>query len=108
MMSSLLRRVISAVFVVAAGVLLCVLAPFATAQNPGSPDAQAPEAPQLDYEFFKTRVEPIFPQLPLAEEAGVLADTHQGGSQFASEDDPNWKNMREWVLGQKAGSSSAP
>src|ERR1700730_9139441 len=60
MISSLLRRVISAVFVVAAGVLLCVLAPFATAQNSGSPDAQAPQQPQFYYEFFKTRVEPIF------------------------------------------------
>ena len=171
MISSLLRRVISAVFVVAAGVLLCVLAPFATAQNSGSPDAQAPEAPQLDYEFFKMRVEPIFlkkrsddharcyvchqvmrhgggplsldmlplganfwteeqsrhnfevvsklvvpgkPDLslflrmPLAPEAGGLADTHQGGRQFRSQDDPDWKIMAAWVRGQKAGGSSAP
>jgi len=118
-----------------------------------------PQVPQLDYEFFKTRVEPIFlksrsedharcyvchqvmrhgggplsldmlpsgasfwteeqsrhnfevvsklvvpgnPSLslflrmPLAPEAGGLADTHQGGRQFASEDDPDWKNMKAW------------
>jgi hypothetical protein len=171
MISRVLPKIISAGFVVAAAVLLCVLAPFATAQNSGSPDAQAPQAPQLDYEFFKTRVEPIFlkkrsedharcyvchqvsrhgggplsldllppgasfwtdeqsrhnfevvsklvvlgqPSLslflrmPLAPEAGGLADTHQGGRQFASEDDPDWKNMKAWVLGQKAEGSSAP
>ena len=31
---------------------------------------------------------------PLAPEVGGLADTHQGGRQFASEDDPDWKNMK--------------
>ena len=168
MISRVLPKIISSGFVVAAAVLLCVSAPFTTAQTPASPDAQAP---QLDYEFFKTRVEPIFlksrspdharcyvchqvmrhgggplsldmlppgasfwteeqsrhnfevvsklvvpgkPELslflrmPLAPEAGGLADTHQGGRQFASEDDPDWKNMKAWVLGQKAGGSSAP
>ncbi len=168
MISRVLPKIIFAGFVVAAGVLLYVFAPIVTAQNSGGPDAQAP---QLDYEFFKTRVEPIFlkkrsedharcyvchqvmrhgggplslemlppgasfwteeqsrqnfeivsklvvpgkPELslflrmPLAPEAGGLADTHQGGRQFASEDDPDWKNMKAWVLGQKAGGSSAP
>jgi hypothetical protein len=168
MLSKVLPKIISAGFVVAAGVLLYVFAPFATAQTSGGPDVQAP---QLDYEFFKTRVEPIFlkkrsdeharcyvchqvmrhgggplsldmlppgasfwteeqsrrnfevvsklvvpgkPELslflrmPMAPEAGGLADTHQGGRQFASEDDPDWKNMKAWVLGQKAGGSSAP
>ncbi len=168
MISKVLPKIISAGFVVAAGVLLYVFAPFATAQTSGGPDAQTP---QLDYEFFKTRVEPIFlkkrsdeharcyvchqvmrhgggplsldmlppgasfwteeqsrhnfdvvsklvvpgkPELslflrmPMAPEAGGLADTHQGGRQFASEDDPDWKNMKSWVLGQKAGASSAP
>jgi hypothetical protein len=168
MISRVLPKLISAGFVVAAAILFCVFAPSGTAQTPAGPDAQAP---QLDYEFFKTRVEPIFlkkrsddharcyvchqvmrhgglplsldmlptgasfwteeqsrhnfeivsklvvpgnPSLslflrmPLAPEAGGLADTHQGGRQFASEDDPDWKNMKAWVLGQKAGGSSAP
>jgi len=168
MISRVLPKIIFAGFVIAAGVLLYVFAPIVTAQNSGGTDAQAP---QLDYEFFKTRVEPIFlkkrsedharcyvchqvmrhgggplslemlpagasfwteeqsrrnfeivsklvvpgnPSLslflrmPLAPEAGGLADTHQGGRQFASEDDPDWKNMKAWVLGQKAGGSSAP
>jgi hypothetical protein len=168
MISKVLAAIIFAVFVLAAAVILSVSAPFATAQTAGSPDAQKP---QLDYEFFKTRVEPIFlkkrsdeharcyvchqvmrhgggplsldmlppgasfwteeqsrhnfevvsklvvpgdPSLslflrmPLAPEAGGLADTHQGGRQFASEDDPDWKNMKAWVLGQKAGTSSTP
>lgn len=168
MISRVLPRVISAGFVIAAAILLWLFAPSLTAQTSGSPDAQTP---QLDYEFFKTRVEPIFlkkrsedharcyvchqvmrhgggplslemlppgasfwteeqsrhnfevvsklvvpgnPSLslflrmPLAPEAGGLADTHQGGRQFASEDDPDWKNMKAWVLGQKAGGSAAP
>ncbi len=168
MISRVLPKIISACFAVAAAILLCVFAPFGTAQTAGSPGAHAP---QLDYEFFKTRVEPIFlkkrsddharcyvchqvmrhgggplslemlppgasfwteeqsrrnfevvsklvvpgdPSLslflrmPLAPEAGGLADTHQGGRQFASEDDPDWKNMKAWVLGQKTGGSSAP
>jgi hypothetical protein len=50
----------------------------------------------------------LFLRMPLAPEAGGLADTHQGGRQFASEDDPDWKNMKAWVMGQKAGGSSTP
>ena len=49
----------------------------------------------------------LFLRMPMAPEAGGLADTHQGGRQFASEDDPDWKNMKAWVMGQKAGGSSA-
>ena len=168
MISRILPKIIFAGFVVAAAVLMYAITPLATAQTSGGPDAQAP---QLDYEFFKTRVEPIFlksrsedharcyvchqvmrhvggplsldmlpsgasfwteeqsrhnfevvsklvvpgnPSLslflrmPLAPEAGGLADTHQGGRQFASEDDPDWKNMKAWVLGQKAGGSTTP
>lgn len=168
MISRVLPKIISAGFVVAAAVLLYVFAPFATAQTSRGPDAQTP---QLDYEFFKTRVEPIFLKrrsadharcyvchqvsrhgggplslellspgmsfwteeqsrrnfdvvsklvvpgdpssslllrMPLAPEGGGLADTHQGGRQFASENDPDWKNIKAWVLGQKAGGSSAP
>jgi hypothetical protein len=168
MISRTVSKIIAVGFVVATAVLLYMFTPSATAQAPASPDAQTP---QLDFEFFKTRVEPIFlkkrsedharcyvchqisrhgggplsldmlppgmsfwteeqsrhnfevvsklvvpgnPSLslflrmPLAPEAGGLADTHQGGRQFASEDDPDWKNMKAWVLGQKAGGSSAP
>lgn len=167
----LTRMVVS--IAVACTVTLCGRAPFAAAQSGGERAAQAPSAgrPTLDYEFFKTRVEPIFikkrwpdhsrcyicheisrhgggplsieplspgasfwteeqsrhnfdvvsklvvpgdPQsslfllMPLAPEAGGLADTHQGGRQFRSKDDPDWKNMEAWVRGQKAGGSSAP
>ena len=168
MTSRILTAIIFAAFVIASAVVLSASAPFAAAQTSGSSETQKP---QLDYEFFKTRVEPIFlkkrsddharcyvchqimrhgggplsldmlppgasfwteeqsrhnfevvsklvvpgdPSLslflrmPLAPEAGGLADTHQGGRQFASEDDPDWKNMKAWVLGQKAGSSSTP
>jgi hypothetical protein len=168
MISRIVPKIISAGFLVTTAVLLYASIPAATAQTPANTDAQPP---QLDYEFFKTRVEPIFlkkrsdeharcyvchqvsrhgggplslemlppgasfwtedqsrrnfeivsklvvpgnPSLslflrmPMAPEAGGLADTHQGGRQFASEDDPDWKNMKAWVLGQKAGASSAP
>jgi len=50
----------------------------------------------------------LFLRMPLAPEVGGLADTHQGGRQFASEDDPDWKIMKAWVLGEKAAGSSAP
>ena len=45
--------------------------------------------------------------MPLAPEAGGLADTHQGGRQFRSQDDPDWKNMEAWVRGAKAGASAS-
>jgi hypothetical protein len=165
--SKVLLKAISAGLLIAAAALIYASVPPAIAQTPAAADTQTP---QLDYEFFKTRVEPIFlkkrsddharcyvchqmmrhgggplslemlpsgasfwseeqsrrnfetvsklvvpgnPSLslflrmPMAPEAGGLADTHQGGRQFASEDDPDWKNMRAWVMGQKAGSTSA-
>jgi hypothetical protein len=166
--AKILLKTISAGFLIATAALIYSSAPPATAQTPAGADAQPP---QLDYEFFKARVEPIFlkkrsddharcyvchqmmrhgggplslemlppgasfwteeqsrrnfetvsklvvpgnPSLslflrmPMAPEAGGLADTHQGGRQFASEDDPDWKNMRAWVMGQKASGTSAP
>jgi hypothetical protein len=168
MISKIMPRIIYLGFVATATIALYVFAPFAGAQATQSPDAQPP---RLDYEFFKTRVEPIFlkkrspdharcylchqirihtggplslqtllPGMtfwteeqsrqnfetvsklvvpgdpssslllrkPMSPEAGGLADTHQGGWQFASEDDPDWKNMKAWVLGQKAAANSAP
>ena len=164
MVSNVRPKRILASFLVLSAAALYAPAPFS---------AQAPSAsrPSLDYEFFKTRVEPIFLEkrwpdharcyichevsrhgggpltlerlppganfwteeqsranfqvvsklvvpgnplssllllMPLAPEAGGLADTHQGGRQFRTQDDPDWKNMAAWVRGQKAGASSAP
>jgi hypothetical protein len=168
MNTTYLQKTIFGAFVLATAAVLYVCTPYVAAQTSGSPDAKVP---QLDYEYFKTRVEPIFlkkrsddharcyvchqmmrhgggplslemlapgasfwteeqsrrnfetvsklvvpgnPSLslflrmPLAPEAGGLADTHQGGRQFASEGDPDWQNMKAWVMGEKAGGSSAP
>ena len=166
-------KIILAGFVVVLAVALYAPRPFAGEPSTAAPAVQAPSAskPSLDYEFFKTRVEPIFVkkrwpdhsrcyvcheisrhgggplslealppgkdfwteeqsrhnfevvsklvipgdpasslflQMPLAPEAGGLADTHQGGRQFRSKDDPDWKNMEAWVRGQKMSASSAP
>jgi hypothetical protein len=157
------KRIFASVLV-ASAVALCAPMPLA---------GQAPSAarPSLDYEFFKTQVEPIFAKkrwpdharcyvchevsrhgggplslerlpagtsswteeqsrtnfqivsklvtpgnplqsllllMPLAPEVGGLADTHQGGRQFRSQDDPDWKIMAAWVRGEKAGGSSTP
>jgi hypothetical protein len=170
MNSRILQKTIVAGFALATAVLLYAFIPGAKAQPQGAAAVDA-QAPQLDYEFFKTRVEPIFlkrrsddharcyvchqmmrhgggplslemlppgasfwtdeqshknfetvsklvvpgnPSLslflrmPLAPEAGGIADTHQGGRQFASEDDPDWKNMKAWVMGEKTEASSKP
>ena len=172
MVSKVRPRRILAAFVVASATALYAPAPLTGQQSAEMSAAQEASVskPSLDYEFFKTRVEPIFlktrsedhvrcyachqvsrhPNLlhlevlppgksfwteeqsrrnfetvsklvvpgaplsslfclmPLEPAAGGLADTHQGGRQFASQDDPNWKNMAAWVRGQKAGGSSAP
>ena len=173
MVSNVRPKRLFASFVVASAVALYAPAPFAGEQSAETSPAQATSAsrPSLDYEFFKTRVEPIFLKkrsadharcyvchqisrhgggplslellspgmsfwteeqsrrnfevvsklvipgdplssllllMPLAPEAGGLADTHQGGRQFRSKDDPDWKSMEAWVRGQKAGGSSAP
>ncbi|HEX3743857.1 MAG TPA: hypothetical protein VHW09_08000 [Bryobacteraceae bacterium] len=147
-------------FLLLAGALGGLLPILAPAQSP---------APTLDYEFFKTKVQPIFiaqrspaharcyacheasshdglfklatlspgatnwneaqtrenfemasrivapgnPMAsvllvhPLAPEKGGDADRlHSGGRQFASQDDPDWKIMEEWVMGKKAGGGS--
>jgi hypothetical protein len=39
-------------------------------------------------------------QQPLAPEAGGNV-FHSGGRQFASQDDPDWKTLADWVNGQK-------
>jgi len=174
MVSNVRPKRIFASFVVASAIAVYVPAPFAGGPSPKASAAQAASAsrPSLDYELFKTRVEPIFlkqrsadharcytchqvshhgggplslnlEQLspgsnfwteeqsrrnfetvsklvipgaplsslfllhPLAPEAGGAED-HGGGRQFASGDDPDWKVMEAWVLGEKVGSSSTP
>jgi hypothetical protein len=145
---------------------LAVLTMMSTSQ-PAAQEASASTAAQsLDFEFFKTRVEPIFlkkrpgharcflchtqkgntsafrlqklspgstswteeqsrlnfevaSQLvvagdptsshllmhPLAPDAG--GDIyHGGGRQFASQNDPDWLTLAEWVRGRRAGGSS--
>ena len=172
MVSNFGPKTFFAAFVFASALSLFAPARSALGQSE-APKAQASSAsrPSLDYEFFKSRVEPIFIKkrwpdhsrcyvchevsrhgggplslealpagasfwteeqsrhnfevvsklvtpgdplsslfllMPLAPEAGGLADTHQGGRQFRSQDDPDWKNMEAWVRGQKAAGSSTP
>ena len=44
----------------------------------------------------------MFAIMPLAPEAGGIADTHQGGRQFRSQDDPDWKTIAAWIRGEQA------
>src|SRR6266481_7746000 len=62
MVSKIRPKIIFAGFVVASALVLGWSAPFAAAQTAVERAGQAPSAsrPSLDYEFFKTRVEPIF------------------------------------------------
>jgi hypothetical protein len=169
MLSRLLPKIIPAGFVALAAFLLYLFAPVATVATAQTASGVDAKTTQLDYQFFKTSVEPIFlkrrsadharcyvchqmahhgggplslemlspgmtfwteeqsrknfetvsklvvpgnPDLslllrmPLAPEAGGIADTHQGGRQFANQDDPDWKNIKAWVLGAKAGGPS--
>jgi hypothetical protein len=161
--SKIRAKNIAAVFILAvAG--LCATVPFATPQVGGGTTAPAALAPSLDFEFFKTRVEPVFlkkrpgharcydchsggigpaylekltpgsttwteeqsrlnfkrisllvtpgkPTVshflmhPLAPEDGGEAPSvglHSGGRQFASQNDPDWQTLAEWVRGAKA------
>jgi hypothetical protein len=156
------KRFAAGRFLLLAGVLAGLLPMLAPAQS---------QAPKLDYEFFKVKVQPIFiarrspaharcyacheasshdglfklatlspgatnwnevqtrqnfemasrivapgnPMAsvllvhPLAPEKGGDADRlHSGGRQFASQDDPDWKTIADWVMGKKldAGSHS--
>ena len=173
MVSNVCSKGIFASLVIVSAVALFAPARFAGGQSAEASKAQAAPAARasLDYEFFKTRVEPIFIKkrwpdharcyvchevsrhgggplslealpagasfwteeqshhnfevasklvipgdplssllllMPLAPEVGGLADTHQGGRQFRTQDDPDWKNMEAWVRGQKAEGSTAP
>ncbi len=131
---------------------LAVLTMMSTSQPAAQKPSASTAAPSLDFEFFKTRVEPIFlkrrpgharcyvchspsgegteeqsrrnfelvsrlvtPGQPLSSrllmhplwhlEAGG-DPYHEGGRQFASQNDPDWVTLAEWVRGQKAGGSS--
>src|SRR6266571_4850936 len=42
--------------------------------------------------------------MPLAPEAGGNS-FHNGGRQFESKDDPDWKTLAQWANGQKPGKS---
>jgi hypothetical protein len=143
--------------------ILCAFTPSGKTQSGDARGAQAPAAQAVDFEFFKTRVEPIFlkkrptharcyvchsesatlfrleklapgstfwteeqslrnfqrvSQLvnssdpmssrllmhPLAHDAGG-DPYHAGGRQFASQDDPDWMTLAEWVRGGKEASA---
>lgn len=166
------KAIFTGVVVVAWAIVFFAAVGVACAQSGEGSKAlsSSPARPSLDYQFFKTRVEPIFIkkrwpdhsrcyvchevsrhgggplslealpagasfwteeqsrhnfevvsrlvipgdpasslllQMPLAPEAGGLADTHQGGRQFRSKDDPDWKNMEAWVRGEKAVASAS-
>src|SRR5258706_5250136 len=51
---------LTAVFLAAVGIALCTHTPFVAAQSAAGAPAAAAAPRKLDYEFFKTRVEPIF------------------------------------------------
>ncbi len=80
--------------------------------NPGMSD-WTEEQSRLNFAAVSKVVVPgdpessLFLRMPLAPEAGGIADAHQGGRQFESQDDPDWKNMKTWVLGQKLDGSAA-
>jgi hypothetical protein len=48
----------------------------------------------------------MFPMHPLAPEAGGDTHVHNGGRQFESQDDPDFKTIAEWIRGRKAGGPS--
>ena len=174
MISKTRPRIVVSGFVVAAAALFTI-ARFTAAQSPGASAGQAASASAqpLDFEFFKTRVEPVFLKKragharcyvchsvqrgggtsgvssaptyleklspgstfwtedqsrlnfkrvsqfvvpgnqaaskllmhPLAPEAGG-DDSHGGGRQFASQNDPDWQTLAKWVRGENTGGSS--
>jgi hypothetical protein len=73
-----------------------------------SPSASAwtDEQSRKNFEMASLLVNPGDPatsrllQQPLAPEGGGNV-FHSGGRQFASQDDPNWKTLADWVNGKK-------
>jgi len=92
MISKIRPRKIVVSFVLAAAALYAI-ASFTAAQTPGAPAGQAAaaSAQSLDYEFFKTRVEPIF----LKKRAGharcyVCHSVQRGGGTGGSSSAPTY------------------
>jgi len=149
----------SSVRIFALAIAFCALAPIAPRAQ--QPTQTAPPRPELDFEFFRSKVQPIFLAKregharciachagatgmrlqpapagsttwseadsrtnfdsvrrmvvpgslksrllmhPLATEAG--GDFfHNGGKQFASQSDPEWTVLKDWVMGAVAGNT---
>src|SRR5437879_1053291 len=84
MVSNVRPKRIFASFVVASAIAVYVPAPFAGGPSPKASAAQAASAsrPSLDYELFKTRVEPIFLKQRSADHARCYTChqvSHHGG-----------------------------
>jgi hypothetical protein len=73
--------------------------------SPGA-SAWTDEQSRKNFEMASRLVNPGDPatsrllQQPLAPEGGGNV-FHSGGRQFASQDDPNWKTLADWVNGKK-------
>jgi hypothetical protein len=73
--------------------------------SPGA-SAWTDEQSRKNFEMASLLVNPGDPahsrllQQPLAPEGGGNV-FHSGGRQFASQDDPNWKTLADWVNGKK-------
>jgi hypothetical protein len=78
--------------------------------SPGS-TSWTEEQSRLNFEVASQLVVPGEPNVsrllvhPLEPDAGGDA-FHGGGRQFASQNDPDWLTLAEWVRGQQAGGSS--
>lgn len=80
--------------------------------NPGS-TFWTEEQSRLNFETVSKLVVPgdlsssMFPMHPLAPEAGGDAiKVHNGGRQFESQDDPDFKTIADWISGKTSGSST--
>lgn len=88
-----------------ASLLLQKLSPGATTWNE--------EQSRLNFDAVRAKVVPGNPPAsrllihPLRYEAGGDAETHGGGAQFSTSNDPAWQILAAWVKGQKAGAGSA-
>ena len=124
MISKIRPKKIATGFVVAAAVTLYWTALFTEAQSPGPPAAQpaSPSAQSLDYEFYKTRVEPILIKKRLgharcyachsyAGRAGggqpaYLERLSPGSASFTDEQSRrNFQRVSQWVVPGKPDSS---
>jgi len=78
--------------------------------SPGR-DTWTEEESRKNFEVIRRVVVPGDPRasrllmMPLAAEAGGIA-FHPGGKHWASQDDPEWRTLADWVRGAKEGSRS--